>query len=91
MIEDELFDSIISDIKDIKKLLSSQSSCSNTDPNRIYTNAEVKTMLGIGDKTLKKLRDNNLLPFHSYGKEYWYTQADIDQFMEATKVPSFSI
>ena len=41
----------------------------------------MKSILGVGDKTLKKLRDNNLLPYHQTGKELWYTQADLDYLM----------
>ena len=44
----------------------------------------MKSILGVGDKTLKKLCDNNLLPYHQTGKEYWYTQSDLDYLMEVT-------
>ena len=49
---------------------------------RIYTSKDVKELLGIKDKLLKKYRDDGLLTYHQVGDKYWYTQLDIDDFIE---------
>ena len=49
---------------------------------RIYTSKDVKELLGIKDKLLKKYRDDGLLTYHQVGDKYWYTQSDIDDFIE---------
>lgn len=90
LIEESTFEALVKSVDDIKSIVSSLNSSSGYNPNRIFTNAEVKEMLGVGDKTLKKLRDSNLLPYHLSGKEYWYLQSDLDYLMEATKVPVFA-
>ena len=90
LIENTTFEALVKSVDDIKSIVSNLNGCSVYNPNRIFTNAEVKEMLGVGDKTLKKLRDTNLLPYHLSGKEYWYLQSDLDYLMEATKVPMFA-
>ena len=90
LIENTTFEALVKSVEDIKSIVSNLNGCSVYNPNRIFTNADVKEMLGVGDKTLKKLRDTNLLPYHLSGKEYWYLQSDLDYLMEATKVPMFA-
>jgi len=56
----------------------------NQNRKTIYTNKEIMTLLGIKDKTLKKYRDDGKLSFHKEGDKFWYTQANIDQFLSNT-------
>lgn len=37
-------------------------------------------------KLIKLYRDNGLPPFHSVKDKYWYTQKDVDTFMQRTAV-----
>lgn len=78
------FETLIKSVEDIKVMLAAQTCFSSCDASKIYTNSMMKSILGVGDKTLKKLCDNNLLPYHQTGKEYWYTQSDLDYLMEVT-------
>ncbi len=47
----------------------------------VYDNKGMMEHLNIGDKLLKKLRDEGLLGYSHYGDKYWYTQADVDKFL----------
>ena len=38
--------------------------------------------LNIKDKYLKKLRDNGYLSYSREGDKYWYTQEDVDRFLQ---------
>ncbi|MDE7414165.1 MAG: helix-turn-helix domain-containing protein [Muribaculaceae bacterium] len=51
------------------------------DANRIYDNKALMALLGIKDRYLKRLRDNGLLGYSRHGDKYWYTQADVDNFL----------
>ena len=51
--------------------------------NRIYKNDEIKELLGVKDKLLKKYRDEGKLAYSQVGDKYWYTQSDIDQFLKS--------
>lgn len=63
---------------------------SDREANVIYTNKTIKDILGIQDKLLKKYRDDGLLAFHQVGDKYWYTQADVDQFLSANRFEAYS-
>lgn len=49
---------------------------------KIYDNKAIMQLLNIKDKYLKKLRDNGYLGYSREGDKYWYTQADVDRFMQ---------
>ena len=58
---------------------------------KLYTNKTIKDTLGVGDKLLKKYRDDGLLGFHQVADKYWYTQEDIDNFLKISKVPAYRL
>ena len=39
------------------------------------------SLLGVKDHYLKRLRDNGFLGYSRHGDKYWYTQADVDRFL----------
>lgn len=55
-------------------------------PYKIPNNKEVKELLGIQDKLLKKYRDDGLLGYSQIGDKYWYQQDDIDKLLLLCKV-----
>lgn len=56
---------------------------------RVYTSQQVCAMLGINVKLLRQYRYNGMLAYSRVGDKYWYTQKDIDEFMENNKRPAF--
>lgn len=55
-------------------------------PYKILNNKEVKELLGMQDKLLKKYRDDGLLGYSQIGDKYWYQQDDIDKLLLLCKV-----
>lgn len=55
-------------------------------PLKILSNKDVKILLNIQDRLLKKYRDDGLLGYSQVGEKYWYTQQDIDNFLSSCKV-----
>lgn len=55
-------------------------------PYKILNNKEVKELLGIQGKLLKKYRDDGLLGYSQIGDKYWYQQDDIDKLLLLCKV-----
>lgn len=49
---------------------------------RVYDNKAIMAVLNIKDKYLKKLRDYGYLGYSREGDKYWYTQADLDKFLQ---------
>lgn len=54
MVEESTFETLIKNVEDIKAMLAAQTCFSSCDESKIYTNSMMKSILGVGDKTLKK-------------------------------------
>jgi len=79
----------IKEIKEIKKMIADLRS--RFDPLlplakkkglAVYTNKELKELLGIGDKLLKKWRDEGYLGFSRMGDKYYYSEKDVVKFLK---------
>ena len=51
----------------------------------ILTNDDMRELLRVNNKLLKKYRDSGLLGFSYSGGKYWYTQDDVRRFLKNTK------
>lgn len=89
LVENRVFEQLFRMVSEIREQVSSLKT--NTTPH-YYTTAEIKKMLGIGDKLVKKYRDEGLLGFTNIGDKYWYTDTDIQRFMRLERhyFPPFS-
>ncbi|MDE6305577.1 MAG: helix-turn-helix domain-containing protein [Muribaculaceae bacterium] len=61
------------------------------DEPRIYDNKALMALLGVKDHYLKRLRDNGLLGYSRHGDKYWYTQADVDNFLARCHCAPFGL
>lgn len=56
----------------------------------VYNNKELKELLSIEDKTLRRYRDEGKLAFTRESDKYWYTREDINQFLKAHHNEAYS-
>ena len=84
-------DSLTELFNEVKSLRSELSTIKVTPSNQVYTNKEVKEILGVQDKLLKKYRDKGWLAYRQLGDKYWYTQADIDQFLASNYFAAYNV
>ena len=47
----------------------------------VYTNAEMKELLGVEGKLLQKWRDNGIIGYSRIGDKIFYTEKDLDDFL----------
>ncbi len=59
-------------------------------PDVIYTNQEIRVLLGVDERLIRKYRDDGLLSYHRVGDKYWYTGTDIFDFLERSRIPAFA-
>ena len=78
-------------INEVKSLRNELSLFKAMPLNKIYTNKQVKELLGVQDKLLKKYRDEGLLAYRQVGDKYWYTQTDIDQFLNSNYYAAYNV
>lgn len=62
-----------------------------TPTSQLYTNRTLKELLGVGDKLIKQYRDNGLLSFTQVGDKFWYSKADIDNFLAVSHYEGWKI
>ena len=59
-------------------------------PDVIYTNQEVRVLLGVDERLIIKYRYIGILSYHRVGYKYWYTGTDIFDFLERSRIPAFA-
>lgn len=47
----------------------------------VYTNEELRALLGVSDKTIKKWRNNGFLGYSLVGDIYLYSKEDVERFL----------
>lgn len=47
----------------------------------LFSNKELMDLLQVGEKYVKKLRDNGYIGYTRMGDKYWYTQDDVKNFL----------
>lgn len=55
----------------------------------LYTQREVLDLLGVSTNTLKKYRENGWLGYSRVADKYFYSQHDIDEFLQNNHYPAF--
>ena len=56
-----------------------------------YSNKGLQQFLGVGDKLVRKYRDEGLLGYTKVKGKYLYSQKDIVDFLEKNKHKSFDV
>lgn len=93
VIDQENLDKIFSAMEDMRNeltILNKKIAEDGNSESKIYTNKGIKALLGIGDKTLQRYRDEGKLRFHQDKDKFWYTQADVDEFLVHTEVEPYA-
>lgn len=88
MLQNKLNDSEI--LRRILTILEDSSTSPPQTKFRVYSNTEIKELLNIKDRYLKKLRDNGFLGYSREGDKYWYTQEDVDKFLKRFHFKDFA-
>lgn len=60
------------------------------DPNYIYNNKEVRLILGVDERLIKKYRDEGFLSYHRHNDKYWYRGSDILSFLKRVRHEAFA-
>ena len=59
-------------------------------PTAVYTNKEIRTILGVDERLIRKYRDNGHLAYSRVHDKYWYRGADIINFLDRTYYEAFA-
>lgn len=81
LIDNEKLNQLILSIEVLSKQVKELSEKSKVSEKKIYTNSDIRELLGVQDKLIRKYRDDGKLAYHKEGDKFWYSQEDIDQFL----------
>lgn len=81
LIDNETMNKLFLSIEVLNKQVKELSEKSKITEKEIYTNSEIRELLGVQDKLIRKYRDEGKLGFHKEGDKFWYTRKDILQFL----------
>lgn len=81
LIDNEIMNKLFLNIEVLSRQVKELSEKSNVVEKEIYTNSEIRELLGVQDKLIRKYRDEGKLGFHKEGDKFWYTRNDILQFL----------
>ena len=81
---------LINEIKELRREVVELKSSVNPSV-QIYTTKQVQEILHVNEKLIKKYRDNGLLGFSRMGDKYWYTQDDINKFINSCHVEPYNV
>ena len=81
LIDNETMNKLFLNIEVLSRQVKELSEKSEFTEKEIYTNSEIRELLGVQDKLIRKYRDEGKLGFHKEGDKFWYTRKDILQFL----------
>ena len=55
---------------------------------KYYDNKDIREMLKVNDKLIRKYRELGMLGYSQYGGKYWYSSEDIKCFLEKCRCRS---
>ena len=90
LIDSEKLNQLILSIEVLNEQVRELSNKSKITEKKIYTNSEIRELLGVQDKLIRKYRDDGKLAYHKEGDKFWYTQEDIDLFLSHTHYEAYA-
>lgn len=63
------------------------------NPNKVYNTKALMEYLQVGEKCIRRYREEGLLRYHKAedSDKIWYLQQDVDDFLTAITVPAYRI
>lgn len=89
LIEKTQWESLVSKVRDLTQQVTILKE-SYVPKSQYYTNKELRILLGVEEKLIRKYREQGLLAYSKFGDKYWYSQQDVSNFLEKTHYGSFT-
>lgn len=94
-INNKLIDSLLSEIKGLRSELNDlrrglESTKIRLKPDTLYNNKEIRLLLGVDERLIRKYRDNGHLSYIRQDDKYWYKGSDILDFLNRSRYPAFA-
>lgn len=88
LIEKTQWKTLVAKVRDLAQQVSVLKNSYMPQP-QYYTNKELRELLGVEERLIRKYREQGLLAYSKVDDKYWYTQQDVLDFLEKTRHPAF--
>lgn len=89
LIEKTQWESLVSKVRDLTQQVSMLKE-SYVPKSRLYNNKELRELLGVEEKLIRKYRERGLLSYSKVDDKYWYCQQDVLDFLRKNHYASFA-
>lgn len=89
LIEKTQWEMLVSKVRDLTQRVSILKKSYMPQP-QYYTNKELRELLGVEERLIRKYREQGLLAYSKVGDKYWYSRQDVIAFLEKTRHPAFA-
>lgn len=89
LIEKTQWEMLVSKVRDLTQQVSILKNSYTPQP-QYYTNKELRELLGVEERLIRKYREQGLLAYSKVGDKYWYSRQDVIAFLEMTRHPAFA-
>ena len=84
LIEKQMWDTLVSRVQDLPLQISHIQEKLSVSP-QYYSNKELRELLNVEEKLIRKYREQGLLSYSKVGDKYWYSQHDVIEFLNRNK------
>ena len=89
LIEKQMWDTLVSRVQDLTLQISHIQEKLSVSP-QYYSNKELRELLNVEEKLIRKYREQGLLSYSKVGDKYWYYQHDVIEFLNRNKFEAFA-
>ncbi|MCI6477809.1 MAG: helix-turn-helix domain-containing protein [Bacteroidales bacterium] len=89
LIEKQMWDTLVSRVQDLTLQISHIQEKLSVSP-QYYSNKELRELLNVEEKLIRKYREQGLLSYSKVGDKYWYSQHDVIEFLNRNKFEAFA-
>lgn len=89
LIEKQMWDTLVSRVQDLTLQISHIQEKLSVSP-QYYSNKELRELLNVEEKLIRKYREQGLLSYSKVGDKYWYSQHDVIEFLNRNMFEAFA-
>ena len=89
LIERQMWETLISKVRELTHQLSNLQEELTVSP-QYYSNKELRELLNVEEKLIRKYREQGLLSYSKVGHKYWYSQHDVIEFLNKNRFDAFA-
>ena len=89
LVERQMWETLVSKVRELTHQLSNLQEKLTVSP-QYYSNKELRELLNMEEKLIRKYQEQCLLSYSKVGDKYWYSQHDVIEFLNKNRFDAFA-